>query len=167
MTDATDALTRGRLTRAGLTRGLLCMVLAGFSLGCAQTRRTPFAAREDVANQDQVENRGLARSAAPLGDHDRTHECPIPGAVGNQRAHVIPNRPARGQGLRDGADLGRPRRHHRAGDYRPVPGQFLPTRLVLRLGRVGCPLSDIREDDVPQGVGDDKKGSQAPHQEVR
>jgi len=35
------------------------MVLAGFSLGCAQTRRTPFAAREDVAIQVQVENRAF------------------------------------------------------------------------------------------------------------
>ena len=54
MTDVTDALTRGRLTRA-----LLCMVLAGASLGCAQTRSAPFAAREDVTIQVHVENRAF------------------------------------------------------------------------------------------------------------
>ena len=35
------------------------MVLAGFSWGCAQTRLAPFAAREDVAIQVQVENRAF------------------------------------------------------------------------------------------------------------
>ena len=48
-----------RCASAGGRMAVLCMVLAGASLGCAPTLRSPFVGREDATIRVQIDNRSF------------------------------------------------------------------------------------------------------------